>query len=86
MTSHYPKKIILVIEQNGGEIHGTCNLAAALGASDNLTRLKQPVQLLVDAGAITVTRTRGGRGHQTVYKRNRNSTGQARRRRNAKSE
>lgn len=86
MTSHYQQKIILVIEQNGGEIHGTGKLATALGADSHIARLKKPVEALVECGVIRVIRTRGGRGRQSVYKLNRNSAGLARRRRsNAKS-
>jgi len=69
--------IIIVIDRNGGEVQGSEELALELNTAKHyvLTCARRLARL----GEITIRRSCGGRGNKTVYKRNRNQPGLARR-------
>jgi DNA-binding IscR family transcriptional regulator len=69
--------IIIVIDRNGGEVQGSEELALELNTSKYYVRAI--AQRLARLGEITICRSCGGRGNKTVYKRNRNQPGLARR-------
>jgi hypothetical protein len=73
MTSTIQDSIIVVLEQNDGELKGTEELALTLNAPKNWTI--KCVRILEASGQIQIIPGRGGRGHRTVYKRNRNQPG-----------
>jgi hypothetical protein len=70
--------ILIMLDQNNGEIEGTEQLARQLNADKPW--LIKSVRVLERDGQLTIVPSRGGRGNRTVYKRNRNSTGQPRKR------
>lgn len=71
--------ILIVLDENGGEVHGTGNLAEIIN-TQNITWLRQLVNDLEAKGEIIVVRTNGGRGHRNIIrKRNMNSAGSPRR-------
>jgi hypothetical protein len=65
-----------IIEENGGEVKGTTNLASQLNTDEYWVR--KCARVLAGAGLIKIISSRGGRGKRTIYKRNRNSPGQPR--------
>jgi predicted transcriptional regulator len=65
------------LDENGGEVQGTARLANHLNTDEHW--LRKCARVLERAGLITITPSRGGRGNRTIYKRNRNSPGQPRR-------
>jgi DNA-binding IscR family transcriptional regulator len=69
-------RILLLIEEQGGEIQGSEKLSTALEA--NKTFILRLTEQLRDSGEITICKSCGGRGKKTVYKRNRNQAGLAR--------
>lgn len=73
------QQIIDEIEKHGGTVEGTEYLAITLN-TQNRTHMLQCVRRLARDGEIHII-VGGGRGHKTVYKRNRNSPGAPRRRR-----
>jgi len=73
MTSTIQDAIIIMLEEMGGEFKGTEELALALNAPKNWTI--KCVRVLKTNGEIKIIPARGGRGHRTVYKRNRNQPG-----------
>jgi hypothetical protein len=70
--------ILVVIDENDGEIKGTEKLALLLNAGK--TWMIKCARVIERTGHITIIPSRGGRGNRTVYKRNRNSPGMARKR------
>ena len=80
MTSVIQDAIIIVLDENGGEMQGTETLALTLCTSK--TYLIKCARVVQSNGQIKIIQARrGGRGHRTVYKRNRNQPGQPRRKR-----
>ena len=77
MTSGIQQDVVKAIDENGGEIHGTETIAITVNARDK-GWLVSILRRLASGGSITITPSRGGRGNKTVYKRNRNSPGTAR--------
>ena len=71
--------IIVAIETNGGEFHGTNELARACHATDSVHYMMIYARRLADMGEITIHSSGRGRGRKTVYKRNPNQDGQPRR-------
>lgn len=69
--------ILIVLDDDGGETHGTDSLASRLNAGKPW--LIKSVRVLEKDGELTIIPSRGGRGHRTIYKRNPNSPGQPRR-------
>lgn len=76
MTSTIQDAIIIVLEQNGGELKGTEELSLMLHVQKRWTI--KCVRVLESNGQIQILQSRGGRGKRTVYKRNRNQPGMAR--------
>jgi hypothetical protein len=72
------KQIVLVLETNGGEVSGTEKLAALVNLINKKSWVRHCARQLAKFGVITIRPSRGGRGHQTVYKQNRNQPGQPR--------
>jgi hypothetical protein len=68
--------ILIILDENDGEIQGTEKLAQQLNAGKPW--LIKCVRVIERLGHITIIPSRGGRGNTTVYKRNRNSPGMAR--------
>lgn len=75
--SNVRDSILVILEQNNGELQGTEELALALNAPKNWTI--RCVRRLQENDEIKIIQSSGGRGKRTVYKRNRNSPGQRRR-------
>jgi hypothetical protein len=71
-------RIMIVIEENNGEIQGTEQLALALASLNCKSFVVRSAQRLQEAGEITICKSCGGRGRKTIYKRNRNQPGIAR--------
>ena len=68
--------IIMVLDRNGGELHGMEHLSIDELDCNNKGWVRQCIQRVEAAGLIEVVRTRGGRGHKNIIrKKNRNSTG-----------
>jgi hypothetical protein len=67
--------IITALDNNGGELHGTRNLANKVNAPAHIARVMKWVRKLEGMGEITINRACGGRGHKTIYKRNRTNPG-----------
>lgn len=65
-----------ILDEHGGEVQGTARLAQNLNVDEFW--LRKCARVLVRAGLITIIPSRGGRGKLTIYKRNRNSPGQPR--------
>lgn len=76
MTSAIRDSIIMIINHEE-EIHGTEQLALALNAKDKHWLIVN-ARTLSDQGEIEIIPSSGGRGRKTIYKRNRNSAGMAR--------
>lgn len=70
--------IIIILDGHNGEVQGTESLALELGALNSKKDVLMFARRLQDQGAITICRSRGGRGQKTIYKRNRNQPGLAR--------
>jgi GTP-sensing pleiotropic transcriptional regulator CodY len=62
-----------------GEIMGTEHIIINVTGSSNRSFVVRKLRELESAGMITVTRSRGGRGKRSIYRRNRNSPGYPRR-------
>jgi hypothetical protein len=60
------------------ELHGTEEIAIRFSGVDSKSWILRMLRRLQDKGIITIIPSRGGRGHKTVYRRNRNSPGQPR--------
>lgn len=71
------KAIMLVLDENG-EIAGTETLTLAINTRKYWTIIN--ARRLEAEGEITIIPSNGGRGKKTIYKRNRNSPGQRRKR------
>ena len=69
--------MIDVLDKNDGEMRGTETFALTVNMP-NKAWLRRILRRLASGGEITITPSRGGRGHKTVYRRNRNSAGQPR--------
>lgn len=67
---------ILIMLDQAEEIHGTDALARTLNTDKPW--LIRSVRVMERRGQLTIIPSRGGRGNRTVYKRNRNSSGQPR--------
>ena len=76
-TTNTTRESIIMIINHEEEIHGTEQLAIALNAH-NKHWLILNLRDLNAEGSITITPSAGGRGRKTIYKRNRNSAGMAR--------
>jgi len=76
--SHIMQAIIFLIDDQG-EVQGTERLALALNALNMKSDVISYARRLQASGQITIIRSCGGRGNQTVYKRNRNQPGIPRR-------
>ena len=74
-------KIIQEIRANGGIILGTECLTLKCTTIGSKIWVKQQARILAERGEIVIIPSRGGRGRKTAYKLNRNSPGQARRKR-----
>lgn len=59
-------------------IDGTEKITIEISTSNCKTFVLKQLRALERSGHITIIPSRGGRGKRTVYKRNRNSTGQRR--------
>lgn len=69
------KNLILAeLENNDDEIFGTENIAQRLLAN-NHAWVRRVLDLLEQDGELEIIRTRGGRGHKNIIRRNRNSPG-----------
>lgn len=76
MTSTIHDAIVLLIDARDGEVRGTEELALALNAPKNWV-IKR-VRIAQANGELRIIQSRGGRGNKTIYKRNRNQPGLAR--------
>lgn len=72
------RSIIEAVERNGGVLQGTHQLATLINSAKSKTDVLNAARKLQEHGLITIYFSLGGRGKRTVYKRNRNSPGQAR--------
>ncbi len=77
-NSQVTQTIIAVIETNGDTIQGTEQLALQVGAAKHY--VIKCARIIEHDNLITITPSNGGRGRKTVYKRNRNQPGLARKR------
>lgn len=67
--------ILIVLDENGGELQGTEKLQLCTNAH-NKTWFINCVRVLEENGQLQIINApRGGRGNRTVYKRNRNQPG-----------
>lgn len=85
LISDSPKvrdRIYTMLEIHGDELRGTGSLADELKLKKNKTYVIDVLKKMEEQGLITIIRSCGGRGHKTVYKRNRNQAGLARKVRN----
>lgn len=73
-----PKTILLIVEEK--DVEGTETLASELGMLNAKTWVIKQARLLQSKKLIDIIASRGGRGNKTVYKKNRNSAGSARKR------
>ncbi len=73
MTSQLIRTILVILDNNNGELQGTEQLALDLNAPKNWTI--RCVRRLNEDGTITIIPSRGGRGNKTVYRRNPNQPG-----------
>jgi len=64
--------ILIALEDNDGEIHGTEDLASLLGVPANKSWLRRHARTIP---SIQIIPSHGGRGNKTIYRRNRNSPG-----------
>jgi hypothetical protein len=79
MTSAIQDAIIILLDEHGGELRGTEELALTLGTTKSWTI--RCVRIMQSNGTIKIIPPRCyGRGHRTVYRRNRNQPGLPRRR------
>jgi hypothetical protein len=65
------------LDTKGGTLEGTETIALSLNVRRK-SWLREILRRLASGGSITIIQSRGGRGHKTVIKRNRNSPGQRR--------
>lgn len=72
--------IIITLEENNDQVEGTENLTLMLNAGNSKSWIIRSARVLQSNGQISIIRSNGGRGRKTVYRRNRNSPGQARKR------
>lgn len=68
MTSVIRDAILIAIKKNGGTFEGTEELSRVLNTINNKKWVVRCVRILERDGEIYIARTRGGRGHRTVYK------------------
>lgn len=73
------KAIMLVLDENG-EIAGTESLACTLNMNNSKSYVIRSARILQNNGELIIIPSNGGRGKKTIYKRNRNSPGQRRKR------
>lgn len=66
--------ILIALEDHEGEIHGTENLAELLLSHDH-SWVRRQLNELEALRLIRIIRSRGGRGHKNIIRRNRNSPG-----------
>lgn len=71
-------RIIIVLDENNGEVQGTEDLALALSLLNCKSFVVRSAKRLQATGQITICKSCGGRGKKTIYKRNRNQPGNAR--------
>lgn len=72
-------KIAIVEELNSqDEIRGTEHMSYGLLGCSNKSWTIKKLRELMDDGLLLILPSRGGRGHKTIYKRNRNSPGSPR--------
>lgn len=69
--------IIIILDQNGGIICGSEHLALELNAPKY--HVNALARRLARMGEIVICESKGGRGNKTIFKRNRNQPGLARR-------
>lgn len=78
LTNQKQIHLLLILDEHQGEIHGTEEFAARAGLACNETRFRSIVH---STPLITVIQPSvNGRGHRTIYRRNRNSPGYPRQR------
>ncbi len=68
MTSVIRDAILITINKNGGTFEGTEELSLVLKSANNKKWVMRCVRILEKDGKIYIHRSRGGRGHRTVYK------------------
>lgn len=73
------ESILIIIDNNDGEVQGTETLQIATNIRRRSYLLKC-VRAIQSVDLITIIPSNGGRGRKTVYKRNRNSPGAPRKR------
>ena len=70
--------ILVFIESHDGEVQGTEQLTIALSTINCKGYVIKHARMLQADGEITILPSAGGRGNKTIYKRNRNQQGIAR--------
>ena len=82
MTQHQSprvlSRILVVLDEHDGEVQGTERLAIELGLLSNKKYVIHSTRRLAADDEISITPSCGGRGKKTIYKRNRNQPGLAR--------
>ena len=74
-----PNRIIVLLDENNGEWQGTKKLTTALHYSVKCwNHILNTLRQLEKEKQITIIPSHGGRGCKTIYKRNRNQAGVAR--------
>lgn len=75
MSSTIKQGILIEIENNGGEVHGTEDLLFKVTTVNCKSFMLDLARRLEEEGEITITRSKGGRGRKSIFKRNRNQPG-----------
>ncbi len=78
MTDNIQEGILVFIENNNDEVQGTQQLTLALSTLNCKSYILRSARMLQVDGRITIIPSHGGRGKKTIYKRNRNQPGIAR--------